>query len=483
MIFFGNAIRLTRPKHTRESFHTDTLFLEKEKMTIFDSLTRSTTDDGSPSLRTLAGGSSAAANNASSGRRVVRFNENAALLQQQIQDQKERKERSSVHQKHLSSSSSSSSSIATPSAAAASSAAAAAASSGSSTSSSGTDSVFGFFCRLFSGGIAKKPSAAPGTTTGSSLFADEEQHQSRRSAQQQQQQHQQSDNARIAGAAELEEAEYKTAMRIEQQKREMLSKQLGRSHASISGPELDTIARELSWRDLPPCPIFGMKLTEQGLYDSDVGRHFDADDLRDLINRTGKLEASSNLESESRLGVTAWKRVSELSIVAGIFTGGLVIGWFWGLKFWQGYAQAFPRKSVLLKHWHLRRNPDMEPIVIEALCQKHRVIFNVTNPRPMFFLTSGVVGVGMAIFGEVSRRRKDDFRDVNKFIIQRGQHYEGTMKWLFAVYYHHPVYKEAAAARKSRSLQTSTEWHPTMDAKTPNLNSRRSSWEDQFPNR
>src|SRR3989338_6424991 len=66
----------------------------------------------------------------------------------------------------------------------------------------------------------------------------------------------------------------------EQLKRELLGKQLGRAPSSISGPELDAF-QFIKWTDLPPCPIHGMNLTEKGLYDTDIGRYLEIDDVRD----------------------------------------------------------------------------------------------------------------------------------------------------------------------------------------------------------
>lgn len=265
----------------------------------------------------------------------------------------------------------------------------------------------------------------------------------------------------------------------EKLKRELLGKQLGRSPQSISGPELDAF-QFLDWKDLPPCPIHGMQLSEKGLYDSDIGRFLEVDDVRDLINRTGKLEAVTNQTSENRLMGTTMQRIFDLGFDFSRYCVVGMLGFFWGVKTPQAYLQAYPRKSVFVKRYYSKFMTNEQ---IELLCQKHRVFFNMTNARVMFLFASGLTGLAIGITGEYIRRFPSDYREVTRETIRHNHHFESTMKWLFSVYYHHPAYSEAANSRRSRNIITSSPVPPPKRGPTPNLDSRRTAWEDQFPNR
>lgn len=262
-------------------------------------------------------------------------------------------------------------------------------------------------------------------------------------------------------------------------KRELLAKQLGRSPQSISGPELDAF-QFISWKELPPCPIHGMQLTDGGLYDSDVGRFLDVDEVRDLINRAGKLEAVTNQTSESRLLGTTMQRIFELGFDFSRYCVVGMVGFFWGIKTPQAYLQAYPRKSLFVTQYHVKRRTNEE---IELLCQKNRALYNATNPRVMFLFACGLTGVAIGVAGEYIRRMPSDYRDVSREAIRHNHHFEASMKWLFSVYYHHPAYTEAANSKRSRNIIASIPGAPPKRGPTPNLDSRRTPWEDKFPNR
>jgi hypothetical protein len=265
----------------------------------------------------------------------------------------------------------------------------------------------------------------------------------------------------------------------EQKKRELLAKQLGRSPQSISGPELDAF-QFISWKDLPPCPIHGMKLAEKGLYDSDVGRFLDVDEIRDLINKAGKLEAVANQTSENRLLGTTMQRIFEIAFEFSRVCIVGMLGFFWGYKTPQAYLQAYPRKSIFVTRYYSKFKTNEE---IEVLCQRNKALFNATNPRVMFLWVCGFAGFMFGAIGEYYHRVPDEYRDVTKEAIRHNHHFEGTMKWLFSVYYHHPAYAEAANSKRSRNILTSTPMNPPRRGPTPNLDSRRAPWEEQIPNR
>jgi hypothetical protein len=273
----------------------------------------------------------------------------------------------------------------------------------------------------------------------------------------------------------------------ERAKREMLSKQVGRAASQLSGADLDAI-KFVAWQDLPECPIHGMRLTERGIYDTDVGRFYEADEVRDLINRTGKLEAVTSQAAENRLMGTNLQSLWDRAFMYWRFWIPIMVAYFWGLKVPQSYAMAFPRRSLLMR-WYYENprffKPPKTTEEIETLCQRHRALLSMTTTRTLFFGFCGAAIACFGLLGEYVKNIPNQYNAVTKATIHHNQHYEATMKWLFAVYYHHPAYSAASSQRASRKVEIlqNTPRLPPTKGPTPNLDMRRSKFEEQFPNR
>ena len=290
-----------------------------------------------------------------------------------------------------------------------------------------------------------------------------------------------SDATTSSSSSSSSNADTLSPIQIEQRKREMLSKQLGRSFASVSGPELDAM-RVVRWQDLPACPIGGMHLAEQGMWDSDIGRFLTSDDMRELINNTGKLEAVTNISADTRLTGTAMNRIFDLGFTAGRYTAIGVMFWFWGVKLPNAYVNAFPRRSVFVKYYYDRWR-GMENQALELLCQENKRFFNATNPRVLAFALFGSWGLIFGALGEYAKNIPSLYKETSQMATLQNQHFESTMKWLFAVYYHHPAYEADAAAKTSRGIRINPPTDTPRMKPTPNLDSRRSEYAQRHPNR
>jgi hypothetical protein len=198
------------------------------------------------------------------------------------------------------------------------------------------------------------------------------------------------------------------------------------------------------WRTLAASPINGFVLREGGLYDAEMGQLVTADGVRKLINGLSKIEGKGHQEADSRQAphmISEWEAGINRNAPYAFCVAGL---WVILTVLPKTYDSATPRNSVLVRYYYRHR---LEPQRLERLCMRHRTLFNATNARPM-------VSVGMIAAFAVSTawlvwdRRYGDAnpqKDYTRDSVHYYQHVECSLKWLFAVYYHHPAYTGASA--------------------------------------
>lgn len=264
------------------------------------------------------------------------------------------------------------------------------------------------------------------------------------------------------------------------------------SSSSFSSPSRSTL---LSWTALPPCPIAGYRLTEEGLWDEDphdmattmttrtrqnepscgtsrsswfspfssfFGGHGDvpphratpvllsASALKEVIHELRRLEQEAKMQVDEQLPDqvrTRSLRGLELAVnPCLLLTGIYLMTW----KSAQLYRCAAPRHSVVLTkllsmmRWHLSVREK------EEVAKRHRRLMQATNARVSMCFSAGASLTAFALWTRPSSLNIDAAPEAErgKKVVAYQQHTSASLKWMWFVYYHHPAY--AAAAKKDQ---------------------------------
>lgn len=227
----------------------------------------------------------------------------------------------------------------------------------------------------------------------------------------------------------------------DEEKKRLLRKITGLPNASISALMLEK-TNGVNWHNLPTSPIAGFELREEGLWDTDTNSVLTGNSLRELINETAKLEASAHQGADCRLAGTAvYHGFDAIEI---LYPPGLMLmsAWFGLWKIPRAYASAYPQNSVFVKFWYKDR---LTAVELERLCQRRSALFNATNSRVAFMGLCCGVCAALGVGAKLLSGHEGSYTKSTRNSMQYYQHFEGTLKWLFAVYHHHPAYREHAA--------------------------------------
>eukprot|EP00796_Vickermania_ingenoplastis_P003853 gene3853-2731_t len=217
-----------------------------------------------------------------------------------------------------------------------------------------------------------------------------------------------------------------------------------------------------SWRDLPPCPVEGFRLTEKGLVDEHYaetgiikeaasGRRGKKEEIlvspaamRDLLREFQSLEQSMKYTVDEQLPSHVRSRsLRGLEMAVNpclLLTGLYLMSW----KTAQLYRCAVPRHSVVLTklmaltRWHLSAREK------EEMAQQHRRLLRATNARVSLTFSTGVALTAFAWWTRPRIATVDDSPEVklNNEVIAYHNHTSAALKWMWYVYYHHPAYAQ-----------------------------------------
>ncbi|KAH9597222.1 hypothetical protein LSM04_005836 [Trypanosoma melophagium] len=223
-------------------------------------------------------------------------------------------------------------------------------------------------------------------------------------------------------------------------------------------PEVRKESEELlTLQALPPSPIVGYTLQEEGLVDELVKppRTLSVVELKSLILELSSIEQQARYTVDVQLPQQVHnrgRRGLELLVNPALYIAGFY------LMLWKAprlYYNASPRGSTLftrlfaLLRWHL---PEVEK---ERLARKHRRIFQATNAQVTLSFISGCFLTTVAFFTHPSSDVIDSGPDVEigKQSVGFQQHSEAALRWLWYVYYHHPAYRNWAKETRPTILR------------------------------
>lgn len=278
------------------------------------------------------------------------------------------------------------------------------------------------------------------------------------------------------------------------------------SSKPLSSSSLSPSRPLASWTDLPPCPIAGYRLTQEGLWDDEPteqstttvsdpllkkNRYPDGEStksswfsavptffsgssshpprvaperrdpvllsasaLKEVIHELRRLEQEAKMQVDEQLPDQVRTRsLHGLELAVNpclLLTGIYLMTW----KSAQLYRCAIPRHSVILTkllsimRWHLSAREK------EEVAKRHRRFMQATNTRVSLCFSAGVSLTGFALWTRPSSLNVDTTPDAErgKKVVAYQQHTSASLKWMWFVYYHHPAYR-SAAQKDHRSLQ------------------------------
>ena len=154
--------------------------------------------------------------------------------------------------------------------------------------------------------------------------------------------------------------------------------------------------------------------------------------------------------SETRLLGSTNQRIADAALMVGPGLFGAA-GLFFGVtKFPKAYDSAFPRNSMIVKKWAVHRFEGRE---LEQWCMRHRLLLNLTNARPAFFLSVSVFCGLAAKWVTMAPKQESEFDITSRDSAAYYRHLEASMKWALAVYHCHPAYREAHRRMNENSAE------------------------------
>lgn len=230
---------------------------------------------------------------------------------------------------------------------------------------------------------------------------------------------------------------------------------------SVSEEAMNKRSKAVDWRKLPPCPIDGFTLKSEGLVRSNETRTQEGKwwwskptvkpavvspvELCELINACATVEARSKHALDEgysemmgeRSRYAAWKPLYVLVTAVG----GLI--WY---NVFVSYRSTAPRESVFFKKYldKLAYSPQR----LEQIAVKHKLLMRLTSSRLLATIALGSA-FGYAIV--VARPHGQDLNvnpvaDCHQIMAEHQYFNASSLKWLWAVYYHHPAYETLRAA-------------------------------------
>mmetsp|Transcript_41863 Transcript_41863/g.129377 ORF Transcript_41863/g.129377 Transcript_41863/m.129377 type:complete len:294 (-) Transcript_41863:32-913(-) len=204
----------------------------------------------------------------------------------------------------------------------------------------------------------------------------------------------------------------------------------------------------VNWDALPPCPIKGFTLREAGLIDLETNEPLTPNEMKMLINEMMSIEARALYSAECRTAPTAVGRMADHTLEAGPLGMYGFAAYFGFRKFPNAYDSAYPQNSLYVK-WRAKKH--MSSRELEQFCMRHRTVLNLTNSRPVLFMT---LSVFLGSLGYLSSRRAgiDSVADQDtRQAMAYFRHVEGTMKWTWTVFHCHPAYKNGSVPTRPGS--------------------------------
>lgn len=238
-------------------------------------------------------------------------------------------------------------------------------------------------------------------------------------------------------------------------------KPLSTSQGSSSSP-LPTVAVEstatkpaaavvaIDWRQLPPSPIAGYELTEKGLFDhsADPPSTVSVSQLRRLIDGTASFEAKAKYELDSttnaHLSLHTRRRVEPLISIACLVTGSYLLF----MRAPKLFAQSVARDSLLLRGVLRVARWTPKERWFEETAQRYRWLLQASTEASALAVVGGLallrVGWQTLDWSEDPHIGTSDGQ-LGQNTVAYQHHTEAVLKWLYAVYFHHPAYRDEAS--------------------------------------
>lgn len=215
-----------------------------------------------------------------------------------------------------------------------------------------------------------------------------------------------------------------------------------------------------NWQELyASCPIGGWRLDSRGIVDARSGKLVTVEELRAAINEVARIEGCANFAADTRLGGTIMRRLATGCEIIGPISLFCFAGFFAFYKVPKAFQQAFPRNSVMMRKYYATRLSQKR---MEELCVQRSVVLNATNPSVIFLLGCSVACFAAATYLWSMKRPVTTYDLTTSSTIRYSRHTENALKWLYAVYYHHPAY--TSYSQDSPTIK----WPVALSSNSPN---------------
>lgn len=202
------------------------------------------------------------------------------------------------------------------------------------------------------------------------------------------------------------------------------------------------------WRDIPPSPIQGYEVGPSGLTDvlATPPHTLSSREVRDLVVSLSGIEETAryamDVDFPVQMGSRGRRGMELLVNPVLLFTGLYLMTW----KTATLYSSATPRQSVFLtKLLALARAP-LPTARKEQIARRHRRLLQATNLRVLLTFLSGatVTAIAWVTMPPLDVIDHGPEVEIAKQTIAYHQFSEQSLRWLWYVYYHHPVYVKDA---------------------------------------
>ncbi|CCW62629.1 unnamed protein product [Phytomonas sp. EM1] len=208
---------------------------------------------------------------------------------------------------------------------------------------------------------------------------------------------------------------------------------------------------KLTLDELPPCPIAGYQLDrKRGLVDiyKSPPHALSIKELHLLIIELSSIEQRSKNMVDYQFGPqmnSRGLRGMELLINPCILLTGLYFMTWRAARLWQS---ALPRNSFLLNGWLKLLCWHVPAEKQESLARQHRRLMQATNAHVSFSFIVGLfmVSVSWITWPSLNVMETSPEIVVGKQNVAYQQHSSASLKWLWFVYYNHPVYAPQAVS-------------------------------------
>lgn len=245
------------------------------------------------------------------------------------------------------------------------------------------------------------------------------------------------------------------------------------SAATATAASSSSSASVTDWKALPPCPITGYTLTQEGLVDiaasaaappqtkggpkwwfsskaGAIGGQqavVSRSDMMQMIRHLRTMEQEAKNEMDEQLPNQVRERSLhglELAINPCLLGLGVyMMTW----KTARLYKSAIPRHSILLTKFLSMMRWRLSVVEKEAAAQRHRRLMMATNSRVALTFSTGAALVAIAWKTRPDSRRVDDAPNAvqGRERVAYEKHTSSTLKWMWYVYYNHPAYADSVS--------------------------------------